>query len=155
MFVTSRLDYCISLYCGLPQTAISRLQVVQNAAARLLTGTKNRNHISPILVCLHWLPVKFRINFKIAVFVYKALSGLVPKYTSDLLIPYSHQRALMSNNQLLLTVPCCRCKAKGGRAFSAAAPKLWNSLPVNGRLASSLASFKSVLKSYLFSQAFD
>ena len=76
-------------------------------------------------------PVKFRIDFKIAVFVYKALSGLAPKYISDLLIPYSPQRALRSSNQLLLTVPRCRCKTKGGWAFSAAAPKLWNSLPVN------------------------
>ncbi len=85
----------------------------------------------------------------------KALSDLAPKYTSDLLIPYSPQRALRSNNRLLLTVPRCRCKTKGGRAFSAAAPKLWNSLPENVRLAPSLARFKSVLKSYLFSQAFD
>ncbi len=93
-FLTSRLDYCNSLYCGLPQTVIFRLQIVQNAAARLLTGTKKRDHISPILASLHWLPVNFRIDFKIAVFVYKALSGLAPKYISDLLIPYSPQRAL-------------------------------------------------------------
>ncbi len=86
-FITSCLDYCNSLYCGLPQTAISCLRVVQNAAARLLTGTKKRDHISQILASLHWLPVKFRIDFKIAVFVYKALSGLAPKYI--LLIPYS------------------------------------------------------------------
>ncbi len=71
----------------------------------LLTGTKKRDHISPILASLHWLPVKFRIDFKIAVFVYKALAGLAPKYISDLLIPYSPQRALRSSNQLLLTVP--------------------------------------------------
>ncbi len=118
-----------------------------------LLEQKKRDHISPILASLHWLPVKFRIDFKIAVFVYKA--GLAPKYISDLLIPYSPQRALRSSNQLLLTVLRCRCKTKGGRAFSAAAPKLWNSLPVNVRLAPSLASFKSVLKSYLFSLAFD
>ncbi len=86
-FVTSRLDYCNSLYCRLPPIAISHLQVVQNAAARLLAGTKKRDHISPIQACLHWIPVKFRVE-----------------YINDLLIPYSHQRAFRSNNQILLTV---------------------------------------------------
>ncbi len=77
--------------------------------------------------------------------MYKALAGLAPKYISDLLIAYSPQRALRSSNQFLLTVPRCRCKTKGGRAFSAAAPKLWNSLPVNVRLAPSLASLSLLL----------
>ncbi len=101
VFVTSRLDYCNSLYCVLPQMGISRLQVVQNASAKLLTETKKRDHISPILACLHWRPVKFRIDFKIAVFVYKTLPGLAPKYISDLVTPYSPQRALKSNNQFI------------------------------------------------------
>lgn len=102
---------------------------------RYFLPEKRRNYISPILATLHWLPVKFRIDFKIAVFVYKAVT---PKYISDLLIPYSPQRALRSSNQLLLTVPCCRCKTeKGRRSFSSAAPILWNSLPVNVRFAPS------------------
>ncbi len=72
-FIPSCLDYCNSLYCGLPQTEIFLLQIMQNAAERLLTGTKNKDNISSILASLHWLPVKFRIDFKIAVFVYKGL----------------------------------------------------------------------------------
>ncbi len=84
--------------------------------------------------------------------LYLALSGLAQKYISDLLIPYSPQRALRSNNQLLLTVPRGCCKTKGGQAFSAAAPKL----PVNVRLAPSLSRFKYVLKSFrMFSLTFD
>lgn len=98
-FITSRLDYSDSLYSGLLQTLISRLQMVQNAAVRLLTGTKKRDHITPILASLQWLPVQFRIDFNVAVFVFKALSGQVPQYICDLLFPYSPQRALRSSSQ--------------------------------------------------------
>ena len=71
-FISSRLDYCNSLYVGLDQRSLRRLQLVQNAAARLLTGTKKREHISPVLASLHWLPVRFRIDFKILMFVLKS-----------------------------------------------------------------------------------
>ena len=64
-FITSWLDYCNSLYMGLTHSTLSRLQMVQNAAARLLTGTKKRYHITSVLAHLHWLPVKYRIDFKI------------------------------------------------------------------------------------------
>ena len=63
-FISSRLDYCNALYVGLDQSSVRRLQLVQNSAARLLTGTKKRDHITPVLASLHWLPVKFRIDFK-------------------------------------------------------------------------------------------
>lgn len=61
VFISSRLDYCYSLYVGISHAAMSRLQLVQNAAARLLTGAKKRNHITPILRSLHWLPVHYRV----------------------------------------------------------------------------------------------
>ena len=64
-FVTTRLDYCNALYVGIAGSSIARLQLVQNAAARLLTGTRKYEHISPILASLHWLPIHFRIHFKI------------------------------------------------------------------------------------------
>src|SRR4029434_10832193 len=66
-FISSRLDYCNSLYTGISHSSLSRLQLVQNAAARLLTGTRKRDHISPILASLHWLPVRFRVDFKVVV----------------------------------------------------------------------------------------
>lgn len=58
-FISSRLDYCNALYIGINHNALSRIQLVQNSAARLLTGTKKRAHIILILVSLHWLPVFF------------------------------------------------------------------------------------------------
>uniref|UniRef100_A0A8C6NJ32 Reverse transcriptase domain-containing protein n=1 Tax=Nothobranchius furzeri TaxID=105023 RepID=A0A8C6NJ32_NOTFU len=63
-FVTTRLDYCNALYIGVSASCISHLQRVQNAAARLLTGTRKFEHISPVLASLHWLPISFRIHFK-------------------------------------------------------------------------------------------
>ncbi len=64
-FITSKLDYCNSLYTGISQTALSRLQLVQNAAARLLTRSHKRDHITPVLQSFHWLPVRYRVDLKI------------------------------------------------------------------------------------------
>lgn len=133
-FVTTRLDYCNALYSGINQTVLSRLQLVQNAAARLLTGTRKYDHISPVLSSLHWLPVHFRVDFKILLFTYKCLNGLAPSYLSDLIHPYAPSRALRSADQLQLVVPKTKRKLRGDRAFSVAAPRLWNQLPLEIRL---------------------
>uniref|UniRef100_A0A3B1J046 Reverse transcriptase domain-containing protein n=1 Tax=Astyanax mexicanus TaxID=7994 RepID=A0A3B1J046_ASTMX len=93
-FVTTRLDYCNSLYTGVSGFSLARLQSVQNAAAWLLTGTCKYEHISPILVSLHWLPIYFRIHFKILLFTFKSLNGLAPPYLSELLHTYKPTRSL-------------------------------------------------------------
>ncbi len=138
VFITSRLDYCNSLYVGLDQSSLQCLQLVQNAAARLLTGTKKYEHITPVLASLHWLPVRFRIEFKILLIVFKILHGLAPAYLSEHLHVHTPVRALRSSNQVLLDVPRARLKNKGDRAFSVVAPNLWNSLPVQIRTAQSV-----------------
>uniref|UniRef100_A0A3P9BFF7 Reverse transcriptase domain-containing protein n=1 Tax=Maylandia zebra TaxID=106582 RepID=A0A3P9BFF7_9CICH len=147
-FISSRLDYCNSLYVGVSQSLLSRLQLVQNAAARLLTGTRKREHITPVLASLHWLPVSFRVNFKILMFVFKCLHSLAPPYLSELLHPHIPCRSLRSADQLLLEVPRSRRKLRGDRAFSIVAPKLWNNLPMHVREAPSLSTFKSRLKTH-------
>ena len=72
-FVTSHLDYCNSLLCGIPQYQYSRLQRILNAAARLVCLVPKFNHITPVLYDLHWLPVFYRIKFKIILLVHRSL----------------------------------------------------------------------------------
>ncbi|TWW74291.1 hypothetical protein D4764_14G0002920 [Takifugu flavidus] len=106
------------------------LQVIQNAAARVLTGIDKRDHITPVLASLHWLPVKFRIIFKTLLLTYKVLRGLAPSYLEELVHLYQPNRPLRSQNAGLLVVPRVSRSRMGGRAFSYQAPLLWNQLPV-------------------------
>ncbi len=153
-FMTSRLDYCNALLGGCPASSINKLQIVQNAVARVLTRSRKYDHITPILQSLHWLPIKFRISYKILLLAYKALNDLAPAYLTNLLSRYNPTRSLRSQNSGLLVVPRIAKSTKGGRTFSYLAPKLWNSLPENVWGSDTLSLFKSRLKTHLFSQAF-
>ena len=82
--VISRLDYSNSLLYGLPNIHINKLQRVENAAARLVSNVSRFSHISPVLYQLHWLPVKYRMMFKIILITFKALEGNAPFYICDL-----------------------------------------------------------------------
>ncbi len=152
-FIFSRLDYCNSLYYGVQDKSLGRLQLIQNAAARLLTGTRKYEHITPILRELHWLPVSYRIIFKI-LFVFKALHGTAPSYIVDLIQTKKSKRTLRSESLSLLEVPRTYRNLRGDRSFVAAAPRLWNGLPLYFRQCSTLREFKH-LKTYLFTVAFE
>ncbi len=154
VFMTSRLDYCNALLGGCSARLINKLQLVQNAAARVLTRTRKYDHISPVLSTLHWLPTKHRIDFKILLMTYKALNGLAPQYLSELLSHYSPPRPLRSQNSGRLIIPRISKSTAGGRSFSFLAPKLWNNLPNTVREADTLCQFKSRLKTHLFNLAY-
>lgn len=121
-FVVTRLDYCNAVVAGVSKTTINKLQYVQNSAARILMGTRKCDHITLVLKSLHWLPVRFHVDFKIMMLTYKALHGLAPQYLSGLLIPYTPNRRLRSSQYNLLTVPLMHLKSMGDRAFSVYAP---------------------------------
>ena len=148
-FVTSRLDLNNALLAGLPGDTVAKLQKCQNIAARVVTRTRIRDHIKPVLMNLHWLPVEQRIQYKLLIQVYKALNGLAPEYIADLLQEYVPTRSLRSAGAHLLIEPKTTTRW-GARAFSKAAPVLWNTLPSTIKAAASLACFKIGLKTYLY-----
>jgi hypothetical protein len=104
--VSAKLDYCNSLYYNLPDYSLKRLQLVQNALARVVVPSAKRNqHISPTLSKLHWLPIKKRITLKIASITYKTLHFNEPSYLFNLLTFENNSRNLRSSNTRRLHVP--------------------------------------------------
>jgi hypothetical protein len=77
-FISSKLDYCNSLLYGVPKFQLQKLQHVQNAAARLITQSCKYDHITSVLINLHWLPVEYRVKFKLLLLTFKALNELAP-----------------------------------------------------------------------------
>src|SRR6056300_1143941 len=131
-----------------------KLQFVQNAAAKVITLSRKQEHVTPILINLHWLPMKSRIEYKTLLLTFKALHGLSPVYIQELISTYKPKRNLRSSTQLLLTAQSYNLESYGHRSFSVAAPELWNSLLISIRHLSSLAFFKSDLKTHLFKLAY-
>ena len=129
-FVTSHLDYCNALLYKLPQYQYDRLQKVLNAAARVICLIPKFVHITPVLRELHLLPVKFRVEFKIALLVFKTLNGLAPQHLSELLVVKPRTRySLRSDSETLLVISKVTRKTFGDRAFFHAGPTVWNALP--------------------------
>ena len=150
--VIGRLDYCNSQLYGLPASYIIKLQRGQNVAARLISKTTSFDHISPVMKGLHWLPVKYRIIFKLVVYTFKALHGNAPIYIHQVnrLKPQSNYNLRSNTKHLLLDLPNKTMKTTGDRAFFAAAPTLWNALPDELRALGSLKTFMAQLKTHYF-----
>ena len=131
--VSSRVDYCNSIFYRATNAVLRRLQSVLNVAARLITNTREFDHITPMLRDqLHWLPIRQRIIFKIATFVRNSLHGRGPTYLSRSCIPISEIEArahLRSAAREHLTTPRTRTRRFGPRSFRVPGPTVWNSLP--------------------------
>ena len=156
--IMSRLDSCNVLLIGKSAAALRGLQVAQNYAAQVITGLGMRDHISPALCDLHWLPVVQRVKHKVLTMVYRGLySNDAPGYLRDLVNRRVVGRTLRSSNTPQLMVPRIIAKSKtlGDLCFSVAAPSMYNHLPDDMREGLSLVSFKRKFKTQLFIEHFD
>ena len=156
-FVSNRLDYRNSLLYGLPQLQIDKIQKVQNAAVRLSFEQPKFCHITSVLSQLHWLPIKYRIEFKILLMTFKVIHSMAPDHISTLISQRkSTGYSLRSSTKVMLEVPSGKIlPTLGGRAFCYVAPKLWNNLPSEISSLDSLSNFKCHVKTYLFKEAFN
>ena len=155
-FITSRVDWCNSLFYGLPNTTISKIQTVHNACAKFLTGSKKYDSASDKLKDLHWLPVKYRIKFKLLIMthkiVYPSEDSDVPAYLSSNISIKKNAGSRFTRSQLWpsLIPPNSKLKTVGDRSYRVGMPELWNKLPTTLRSIESLNSFKKQLKTYYF-----
>ncbi len=148
--VLSRLDYCNALLAGLPASSIKPLQLIQNAAARLIFNKPKRTHVTPLFINLHWLPIAARIKFKALMFGYRTTSGSAPFYLNSLLQTYMPSWSLCSASERCITVQSQRGTKSLSLTFSLTVPIWWKDLPNSIQAAESFPIFRKRLKTYLF-----
>lgn len=158
-FVTSHLDHCNAALYGVADVVIRRLQAAQNAAARLITGIRRNQHITPTLRdVLHWLPVPQRITYKIALMAFDCIHGRCPAYFEGICTPVHSVPArarLRSADHGELIISRTRTVRFGPRSFRVSAPTVWNSLPDSLKSEdTSREQFKRLLKTVLFERAY-
>ena len=149
--VLSRLDYCIAVHAGLPQSTLWRLQRVLHASARLVFGASRSDHIQPLLRELGWLSVPNRIDMRLASLVFLCRRHRAPSYLSDELheVRSLPGRARLRSAALShLRIPGVRRKTFGGRAFWVTAARAWNRLPPSVMSANNESYFKASVKKF-------
>lgn len=148
--ILSRLDYANVLYISIPGYLLNKLQVVQNAASRLLLDLPIRSSVRLHLRSLHWLPVAVQVKFKTQTIAHRALYGQGPIYLQKRFSFYVPLRQLRSSSQLLAQVPRFTRHRMGGGSFVLKAALAWNALPLALCNIQGSVAFKKKLKTFLF-----
>ena len=155
--ILSHLDYCNATLSSLSVSQLNILQKLQNSAVRFIYNLKRRDRVKPYMKQLHFLPVRERISYKLALLTFKAIHGIAPSYMTELINLKNPNKVygLRTNDNpyILKYHKPYNLKATNG-AFAYKAPIIWNSLPVNLRLETDVKKFKVLLKTHLFEQSF-
>ena len=153
--VSSCLDYCNTLLAGSPKYQIDKLQRIQNMSCRVICNISKYDHVSPAMKDLHWLKIPERIIYKLCLLVYKCRNNLAPKYLSNLLPSRTSSRMLRSSQSVNIIGAYFKNSQCQWSSFSSIGPRAWNSLPTRVKTAQSLDSFKSLLKTHLFTISYN
>ena len=127
--ILSKLGYCNSLLVGTPECHLSHLQCIQNMACRVMCNLRKYNHVSASMNSLHWLRVRECITYNIAYLVHCCKMGTAPQYLIDVLPMATLNHSLRSSTSGNLQSAKCRTSLAKEGSFSAAGPKIWNSIP--------------------------
>ena len=155
--IHSKIDYCSALLIGLKDKDVKRLQKLQNSATRFVHGKRSRRGVTDLRKKSHFLPVRHRIEYKICMMVYKSLNNGTPGYISEML-----QRRKPKPMSLRVDCDMTRLEEVHSKyiykttekAFSIAAPRIWNRLPKEIRTIETLPMFKKALKTHMFTLAY-
>ena len=134
---------CYNRIRAINDCVITRLQCIMNSSSESYFALLHK---------LHWLPVSYRIEFKISTLTFKVVKFQKPAYIFDLIASYVPPRSLRSSNKNLLIVPDIRSEM-GQRSFTFAAPTIWNSLPQHICSSDSLSAFCGLLKTLLYQKS--
>lgn len=129
-----QLDYGNALMASINEELLTKLQVLQNTATRLVLNLPSRSPSAPSLKALHWFPIRKRIRFKIMCLAHKNMYGNRPSYLAKKINWYLPNRNLRSGTKHLLAPLRIHTSRNGGRSFSHLAPVFWNELPLQLRM---------------------